>query len=289
MYKILVTGSKGQLGSELRELSCGFQQYHFFFTDIEELDITNKARVQEFISVHQVNAIINCAAYTNVDKAESELAKAYEINHLAVKYLAEVSIENNCKLVHISTDYVFDGIQSIPYLETDKTNPQGVYGSSKLAGELAMIHVNPLNSIIIRTSWVYSTFGNNFVKTMMTLGNTRDEINVIDDQFGSPTYAMDLAQVILELLPKINNSNVEIYHFSNEGECSWFDFATAIFHFANINCKVNPIDTSQYPTAAKRPPYSILNKSKIKETYKIVIPFWKDSLKDCIGNMNNLK
>ncbi|MDP2088747.1 MAG: dTDP-4-dehydrorhamnose reductase [Flavobacteriaceae bacterium] len=287
MYNILVTGSNGQLGSELRELSRDFRQYQFFFTDLAELDVTDKNVIQKLIVQNQINSIINCAAYTAVDKAESEPEMADKINHIAVKNLAEAAKTCNCKIIHISTDYVFDGTNHQPYIETDAANPQSVYGSTKLAGELALMNVNPRNSIIIRTSWVYSSYGNNFVKTMLKQGKERDELNVIDDQIGTPTYAKDLALVILETLPLLTNEKVEIYHFSNEGVCSWYDFAKAIFELTDTTLIVNPIKTAQYPTVAKRPHYSILNKSKIKETFSITIPHWKKSLKECLNKLDN--
>ena len=289
MYNILVTGSNGQLGSEIKALSGNYSDNQFFFTDVAELDITNKKQIRAFVAQNNINIIINCAAYTAVDKAESEAVLADKINHLAVKNLAAIAQEFNCKLVHISTDYVFDGANHLPYVETDATNPQSVYGSTKLAGELAMQSINPNNSIIIRTSWVYSSFGTNFVKTMLKLSKDRTELNVIDDQIGTPTYARDLAQVILEILPKLKHEKVAIYHYSNEGVCSWYDFARVIFELTNISCKVNPITTAQYPTVAKRPQYSILDKTKIKDAFKITIPYWRDSLSGCLESMKNEK
>jgi dTDP-4-dehydrorhamnose reductase len=287
MQSILITGSNGQLGSEIRVLSINFLQCHFFFTDVAELDITDKSKIIDFIIENKIDFIINCAAYTSVDKAESEVVLADKINHLAVKNLAEVAKECHCKLVHISTDYVFDGTSHLPYVETDLPNPQSVYGRTKLAGELAMQSINPNNSIIIRTSWVYSKYGNNFVKTMLKLGKERTELNVIDDQIGTPTYAADLAKVILEILPKIKNSNLEIYHYTNEGVCSWYDFAQSIFEMTNMDCNVQPITTAQYPTAAKRPQYSVMSKFKIKEVFGIEIPYWKESLEECLEIMSN--
>ena len=285
MYNILVTGANGQLGSELNEWSKKYTQYLFFFTDVAELDITDKKAIADFVKENKINAIINCAAYTAVDKAETEVVLADKINHLAVKNLAEVAKEYTYKFIHISTDYVFDGTSHLPYTETVIPNPKSVYGSTKLDGERAMQNINPSNSIIIRTSWVYSSFGSNFVKTMLKLGKERDQLNVIFDQVGTPTYAKDLAHSILEILPKVSNNKVEVYHYSNEGVCSWYDFSLAIFEMNNIKCIVNPISTSQYPTAAERPAYSILNKTKIKDTYKITIPYWRDSLKLCIGKL----
>lgn len=280
MYNILVTGANGQLGSEIRELEISYPQHHFLFTDLSTLDVTNKKAIALCIQENKITAIINCAAYTAVDKAESEPKLADKINHIAVQYLAEAAKVYFCKFIHISTDYVFDGSNDMPYKETDKPNPQSVYGSTKLAGEMALQKINPENTIIIRTSWVYSSFGNNFVKTMLKLGKERDVLNVIDDQIGTPTYAGDLAKAILEILPKVKNEEVEIFHYANEGVCSWYDFAKAIFEYTNTNCNVNPISTAQYRTAAKRPQYSVLNKNKIKVMYQLEIPNWEVSLSE---------
>lgn len=284
MLNILVTGSHGQLGSEIHELSHEYPNT-YFFTDKEELDITDAKALGQYIEHNAINAIINCAAYTTVDKAESEEELADKINHLAVKYLATIAKEHNIKLIHISTDYIFDGTSHKPYLETDTTSPQSVYGKTKLLGENALLYVTLPNSIIIRTSWVYSSYGANFVKTMLRLGKEKESLGVIFDQVGTPTYAKDLAKAILEILPKINNTQTEIYNYSNEGVASWYDFAQEIMKMAKLTCKVNPIETSQYPTPAKRPHYSLLNKSKIKNEYTIEIPYWKDSLKACLCKM----
>ena len=284
MPNILVTGSKGQLGSEIEALSSNYD-YNFFFTDRDELDITNQQAIEDFIEKNKIDTIINCAAYTAVDKAEDDKINADKINHLAVNYLAQIAKEKDIKLIHISTDYVFDGKNYKPFIETDSTNPQGVYGKSKLDGEEALKDVNPKNSIIIRTSWVYSSFGANFVKTMLRLGKERESLGVIYDQVGTPTYARDLARAILDILPKIQNDSVQIYHYSNEGVLSWYDFAREIMRMAKIDCVVNPIESSQYPTPASRPHYSLLNKSKIKEEFNITIPFWKDSLDECLKIM----
>ncbi len=284
MHNILVTGSNGQLGNELREIS-GNYKYNFYFTDREELDITDKRSIELFVESNNIDIIINCAAYTAVDKAEEDELNAAKVNHLAVKYLAQTAKAKNIKLVHISTDYVFNGMNYKPYNEDDSVDPNGVYGKTKLDGEDAMIEINPLNSIIIRTSWVYSSFGANFVKTMLRLGKDRDEIGVIFDQVGTPTYAGDLAQTILEILPKISNDKVEIYNYSNEGVLSWYDFAKEIMKMSKLECKVNPIETKAYPTPASRPHFSLLNKSKIKEIYNIEIPYWKDGLDKCLTKM----
>lgn len=286
---VLVTGGSGQLGSELKELVCNLkleiQNYTFVFTDSKSLDIVDHQAIKDFIIDNSIDVIINCAAYTAVDKAESDIEMANKINHLAVANMAIIAKEFNISLIHISTDYVFDGKNYKPYLETDNINPQSVYGVTKLVGEKAIQEINPKNSIIIRTSWVYSYYGNNFVKTMLNLGQDRDSLGVIFDQVGSPTYAKDLAKTILEILLKINNQNVQIYNYSNEGVLSWYDFAKEIMDIANISCQVDPIETKAYPTPAKRPHYSLLNKGKIKEDFDIVIPHWKDSLKDCIKRL----
>ncbi|MDX9744010.1 MAG: dTDP-4-dehydrorhamnose reductase [Arcobacteraceae bacterium] len=287
-YTILVTGSNGQLGSEIKELSKNYS-YKFFFTNRNNIDITSKDNIKEFCKTNNINVIINCAAYTAVDKAESDEINADLINRKAVKKLALVSEELNIKLIHISTDYVFDGKNFKPYVEEFQTNPQGVYGKTKLDGENEMRDINPKNSIILRTSWVYSSFGNNFVKTMLHLGKEKKELSVISDQVGTPTYARDLAKIILDIIPQIQNEKVEIYNYSNEGVLSWYDFAKEIMKMAKLDCKINPIETFQYPTPAKRPHFSLLNKSKIKITFNIEIPYWKDSLDECLKLMGERK
>lgn len=284
MLNILITGAKGQVGSELQALHANYS-YTFFFTDREILDITDKEALKSYIKTNTIDTIINCAAYTAVDKAESDVSNADAINHTAVQYLAEIAKEKNIKLIHISTDYVFDGKNYRPYIETDSTAPQGVYGATKRKGEETLLHVNPKNSIIIRTSWVYSSFGNNFVKTMLRLGKEKEQLGVIYDQVGAPTYARDLAKAILDILPEIKNENLEIYHYSNEGVLSWYDFAKEIMKMAKLECKINPIETKEYPTPAQRPHYSLLNKSKIKKAFSISIPYWKDSLDACLKTL----
>lgn len=288
MNNILITGADGQLGSEIRTLKATYPDNNFIFTDFSQLDITNHAEVKKFIEAHDIRAIINCAAYTAVDKAETEIVKANKINNLAVENMAGIAKAKNIKLIHISTDYVFDGRAHQPYKEEDVPNPQSVYGKTKLEGEKAIQKINPDNSIIIRTSWLYSGFGTNFVKTMLRLGKERNQLGIIADQVGTPTFAGDLAKTILELLPKIENDGVEIYHYANEGICSWYDFAKAIFTLENVTPKVNPIETTEYPTPAKRPYYSVMNKRKIKETFNIEIPHWKASLEVCLQNMKDL-
>ena len=285
MNSILVTGANGQLGSELKVLSAEYTENSYFFTDINDLDITDYLAVENFIQKNKIDVIVNCAAYTAVDKAESEFEINEALNNLAVANFAKIAKENSIKLVQISTDYVFDGEQFLPYIKTDLPNPKNIYGKTKLDGELAMQNENPANSIIIRTSWVYSSFGNNFVKTMLRLGNERETLSVIFDQVGSPTYAADLAGSILEIIPKIKSESVEMFHYSNEGVCSWYDFAKAIFELEKIECAVLPIPTTDYPTPAKRPHYTVLNKAKIKNKYTLTIPYWKDSLKECLGKL----
>jgi len=309
MHNILVTGSNGQLGSELRTLIHNELQgkvetllpkingtevltladMHYYFTDRDSLDIADVKAIKNFIETNNIDIIINTAAYTAVDKAEEDKENADRVNHLAVQYLAEIAKEKSIKLVHISTDYVFDGKNYKPYNEDDATSPNGVYGMTKLLGEKAMQAVNPKNSIIIRTSWVYSSYGANFVKTMLRLGKERDALGVIFDQVGTPTYARDLAKAILDIVPKIESKNVEIYHYSNEGVLSWYDFAKEIMRMAKIECEINPIETKEYPTPAMRPHYSLLNKAKIKKDFNITIPYWKDSLDKCLKVLGERK
>ncbi|MGJ0455863.1 dTDP-4-dehydrorhamnose reductase [Aliarcobacter cryaerophilus] len=283
-YNILVTGSMGHLGSEIKELSSNYN-YNFFFTTRDDIDITSKDSIKEFCQTNSINVIINCAAYTAVDKAQSDIENADLVNRKAVKKLSIVAKELDIKLIHISTDYVFDGKNFKPYVEEFQTNPQSVYGKTKLDGENELLDINPLNSIIIRTSWVYSYYGNNFVKTMLRLGKEKEELGVIFDQVGTPTYAKDLAITILNIVPQIENSKVEIYNYSNEGVLSWYDFAKEIMKMAKLNCKVKAIETYQYPTPAKRPHFSLLNKSKIKSKFNLEIPYWKDGLDDCLKRL----
>ncbi len=282
MPSILVTGANGQLGSEIQALHVEHPEWQFYFTDRDTLDIADKDAIALTCNQHNITHIINCAAYTAVDKAESEPKLCNAINHIAVRHLAEVAKENAISLIHVSTDYVFNGTNYRPYVETDPTDPQGVYGASKLKGEEALLHVSPKQSLIIRTSWVYSSFGANFVKTMLRLGKERESLNVIFDQVGTPTYARHLAQAILTILPRISNTTPEIYHFSNEGVCSWYDFAHEIMRMTKLTCKVNPITIEQYPTPASRPHYSLLNKAKIKNDFEIEIPYWKEGLDHCL-------
>ena len=285
MQNILVTGADGQLGSEIRNLALNYNNFNFIFTDVNNLDITNINDVEKFFASHPIDYIVNCAAYTAVDKAETNQKSANLINVIGVKTLVALSQKYSSKLIHISTDYVFDGTNHKPYVETDVTNPVSVYGKTKLDAEKIIIN-SSINAIIIRTSWLYSSYGNNFVKTMIKLGSERNELNVIFDQIGTPTYALDLGKTILDIIAQSteneNKFSQGIYHFSNQGVCSWYDFAIEIMKLANINCKINPIESKNYPTPAKRPFYSVLNKSKIQNTFNISIPYWKDSLRQCV-------
>ena len=276
---ILVTGANGQLGKSLQELSSQFcNRYHFIFTDVDTLDITDILSVRKTVTSYQVNYIINAAAYTAVDKAENEVEKAFLLNKTAVENLAIVAKEAHAMLVHISTDYVFDGKASTPYQVNDQPNPISVYGKSKWEGEQA-IRAHGCNAAIIRTEWLYSPFGNNFVKTMLRLADTHDEINVVDDQIGAPTLAADLADFIMFLIDKIQiEKGVEIYHFANQGKISWCGFATKIMELANKKCQVNPIPTNAYPTLAKRPNFSVFDLSKVTCNLHYDIPYWEESL-----------
>lgn len=282
---ILVTGSNGQLGQSFKKIATNYNNYDITFATRAELDLSDNNSIKNYFQHKQFDLIINCAAYTAVDKAESEAELADQINHLAVQQLAEIAKQQHIKLIHISTDYVFDGQQYRPYIETDRVAPQGVYGLTKLKGEQALLKIMANNAVIIRTSWVYSEFGNNFVKTMLRLGADRDSLNVIFDQVGTPTYAADLAQAIMAIVQDEifqQDFNSELVHYSNEGVCSWYDFAQAIFELSETSCELSPIETKDYPTAATRPHYSLLNKAKIKQCYKVTIPYWKDSLQQCL-------
>ena len=272
----LVVGCNGQLGNELKLLL----QDKAIYVDKDELDITDKNAVDSFFAEHNVDAIINCAAYTAVDKAESDIENARLVNATATKYLAQSTAKQNIPFIHISTDYVFDGMISEHRKETDEVNPINIYGQTKLEGEDLALAINP-RTIIIRTSWVYSKYGNNFVKTMLRLFQERTELNVINDQIGSPTNAMDLAEVIIQIVLS-QKITYGIFNYSNEGKCSWFDFALKIKEFSNSNITINPIPTTAYPTPAKRPNFSLLDKSKIKTTYQISVPDWESSLERMI-------
>ena len=283
MKNVLITGANGQLGNEMRVLSEANKEYTYFFTDVAELDICNEQAVMDFVKANDIKVIVNCAAYTAVDKAEENVELCTKLNADAVGYLAKAAEANGAEFVQISTDYVFDGTAHIPYQETEPTCPNSVYGSTKLAGEQNALTLCS-RSMVIRTAWLYSTFGNNFVKTMIRLGKERDTLGVIFDQVGTPTYARDLARAIFAAIRQ--GVVPGVYHFSNEGVCSWYDFTKAIHRIAGItDCKVNPLHTEEYPTPAKRPHYSVLDKTKIKNTYQIEIPYWEDSLKECISQL----
>lgn len=283
--KLLIIGSNGQLGNEIRVLSEKYPQHQFFFTDVAELDITDISAIENFVSENKIQGIINCAAYTAVDKAEDDVELCYKINRDAVKNLGETAQKFGLKMVHVSTDYVFDGTNHIPYTEEMPMKPLGVYGKSKLEGE-QVLQNSFAEAVIVRTSWLYSSFGNNFVKTMLKLGRERNELNVIFDQVGTPTYAGDLADSILKI---ISSEEIipGIYHFSDEGVCSWYDFTKTIHRIANIQCNVKPIESKDFPAKVTRPNYSVLNKAKIKKTYGIEIPHWEESLRKCIEILEN--
>ena len=283
MKNILITGANGQLGNEMRVLSEENKEYTYFFTDVAELDICNEQAVMDFVKANHIQVIVNCAAYTAVDKAEENIEFCTKLNADAVGYLAKAAEANQAEFIQISTDYVFDGTAHTPYRETEPTCPNSVYGSTKLAGEQNALTLCS-RAMVIRTAWLYSTFGNNFVKTMIRLGKERDSLGVIFDQIGTPTYARDLARAIYAAIRQ--GVTPGVYHFSNEGVCSWYDFTKAIHRLAGIkDCKVNPLHTEEYPTPAKRPHYSVLDKTKIKNTYHIEIPYWMDSLQSCIAEL----
>ena len=285
MKNILITGANGQLGSEIRVASAQFPQFRFFFTDVTELDICNREAVHAYMAENHMDGIVNCAAYTAVDKAEDDAETCYRINRDAVKNLAEAAREFELDIIHVSTDYVFDGKSYLPYTEDMPVNPSSVYGKSKLEGERILMEICP-EAVIVRTSWLYSSFGNNFVKTMLRLGQERDKLNVIFDQVGTPTYAADLAVALLSILAA-GKPAAGIYHYSNEGVCSWYDFTRSIHRLAGISCDLVPIESKEYPVRTPRPHFSVLNKAKIKQTYGIEIPHWEDSLEKCIRLLVN--
>lgn len=278
---ILITGSKGQLGNELAQSKQKIADAKYFYTDAVELDITKVDLVHDFCVSNKINVIVNCAAYTAVDNAEDEPAVAELVNATAVENLAKAAKVCGAKMIHVSTDYVFDGTACEPYREDVATAPQSVYGLTKLNGEKALLAILP-EAVIIRTSWLYSSFGNNFVKTMMRLGADRDALTVIFDQIGTPTYAADLASAIFEII-KQDCAVGGVFHFSNEGACSWYDFAHSIMSKCNLDCKITPVESAEFPTKAVRPKYSVLNKKHIKESYKITIPHWEDALDNCLA------
>jgi dTDP-4-dehydrorhamnose reductase len=284
MAIILITGSKGQLGNELKVVSENYYGYDFIFTDIDTLDLTSQEKTSEFIKKSKPDWIINCAAYNLVDKAETEPDKALLINGIAVKNITEVIRGSECRFIHLSTDYIYDGLSNVPYNEYVAPNPLSAYGRSKLAGEkYALLHQG---SMIIRTSWLYSSFGNNFVKTILRIAAEKESLKVVFDQTGTPTYAADLAEAIMHIISGVIRNQVAmnsgLYNYSNEGVCSWYDFASEIVKDAGLNCKVLPVLSKDYPQAAQRPKYSVMDKSKIKENYGLSIPHWRSSLIRCM-------
>ena len=287
---ILVTGSNGQLGSEIKDLSNNYKDFNFFFKDIPELDISKKADLESFFIENKINAVINCAAYTSVDKAEEDECEAEKVNSEGVLNIVNALEKVSGKLIHISTDYVFDGNGHSPYKESDSVNPVGIYAKTKRNGEIEVIKSN-IDGIIIRTSWLYSSYGNNFLKKMLDFGRKKKRLSVVSDQIGSPTYALELAKICLDILLFKGQNQISefgnIYHFSNDGEASWFDFATEIMKLSKISCQVDAVETKEYPTLAKRPKYSVLDKKKIKKDFGFKISHWKDSLAKCIKKINN--
>lgn len=290
MVKILVTGAEGQLGSEIQAIADNYGSFQFLFTDINDLDLTDQEALRQLVEKERPDYMINCAAYTAVDVAEKDTELAKLLNTKVPAFLGKLAVQHNIRVIHISTDYVFDGMSYTPYTENDLVNPESVYGKSKLNGEIALLK-EAHSAMVIRTSWLYSRHGKNFLKTMIKLGEERDDIKVVYDQVGTPTFAGDLALAILTIISKTENKECEwkhgIYHYSNEGVCSWYDFAKAIHEMYGIECNVHPIPTEEYPTPAARPAYSVLNKSKIKRIFGIQIPYWRDSLKKCITQLKN--
>ncbi len=284
MKTVLVTGSNGQLGKCLQDISINSTNIKWIFKSSHDLDITDKNSIYETFENNKIDYLVNCAAYTAVDRAESEKEKAYLVNAEGVKLIANACKEHNAILIHISTDFVFDGKKFFPYLETEQPNPINVYGASKLKGEQYAQEILD-KYYIVRTSWVYSEYGNNFVKTMLRLANERDEISVVNDQIGSPTYARDLAEVVIHIIIKMKSQSYGFYHYSNEGAISWFDFARAIFDETNTKIKILRIKSEAYPTPAKRPIYSVLDKQKTKTNLGLDIPYWRHSLKACIKSI----
>lgn len=283
MKNILITGANGQLGNEMRVVSAEQEQLTYHFTDVAELDICDIEAIECYVVDHAIDCIVNCAAYTNVNKAEEDTELCDKLNHLAPANLARVAAKHQIGLIHVSTDYVFNGEHYVPYKEDEPTCPNSVYGATKLAGEQAILSIHP-EAVVIRTAWLYSTFGNNFVKTMLRLGSEREELGVVFDQIGTPTYARDLARTIQHIMVK--GIVPGIYHYSNEGVCSWYDFTKMIFALGGITtCQLNPLHTDEYPTPAARPHYSVLDKTKIKQTYGIDVPYWVDSLRECIRSV----
>ncbi len=287
MNTVLVTGAKGQLGSSLRSQAGMQTGFDFIFTDIEELDICDEAAVETFVEAHQIDYIINCAAYTAVDQAEEEAEKCDRINHLAVANIAKAAKKTAAKVLHVSTDYVFDGCAHLPYKEEDEACPTSVYGKSKRKGEEALLTTCADSAVIVRTAWLYSEYGHNFLKTMLQLGDSKSQLKVVVDQIGTPTYAQDLAAALLAILDQAGKGIFlpGIYHYTNEGVCSWYDFALKIMELAELPAHVLPIESKDYPSKADRPHYSVLNKSKIKRDYQVDVPHWEKSLRLCLERL----
>ncbi len=290
MKTVLVTGAYGQLGTSVRRLSGAHGRFRFLFTDADTLDICKEESVDAFFRAHPAEYVLNCAAYTAVDKAEEDAELCGRINRDAVACLARAARKYRAKVVHVSTDYVFDGTSCIPYRETDRTNPRSVYGSTKRDGEEALLGICP-DAVVVRTAWLYSEYGNNFVKTMLRLGSEREELRVVSDQVGSPTYAADLATALLAILEQDGQGRHQpgIYHFTDEGVCSWYDFAVKIIGLAGLKARVLPVASEEYPTKAVRPHFSVLDKRKIKSAYGLAIPHWEESLRKCMENMDVIK
>ncbi len=282
---VLVTGSQGQLGSQLKSLISNSTQYKWLFTDMNELDISKRDQVNDYFGDHAVDVCLNCAAYTAVDKAEDEPDIARLINAEAVKYLADACFANHALLIHLSTDYVFDGKKASPYIENDAVNPISNYARSKALGE-RVLGLHNVSSIILRSSWLYSQYGHNFVKTIIRLASERTQLKIVNDQIGSPTWAGDLAEVMLQFVEKVHNPIKETYHYSNVGAVSWYEFAKEIVKMMELDCKILPISTIEFPAKAKRPSYSVMDTSKIRQHLGIMIPDWKESLEKCLVDLN---
>jgi dTDP-4-dehydrorhamnose reductase len=290
---ILVTGANGQLGKSIKSLVEQEKKSHsFVFVTRDQLDLSSPSNIKNYFETHKFDLIINCAAYTAVDRAENYPEEVDMINHIAVRKIAEIAKSDNIKLIHISTDFVFDGLKQKPYFESDASSPLNIYGKTKLEGENAILSIMKFNAIIIRTSWVYSEYGNNFVSTIIKLAQKNNNLNIVSDQMGTPTYAGDLGQAILNIIKneKFNEPNrvTEIYHYSNEGECSWYDFAKEVINISGIKCTISSINSEDYPTAARRPRNTIMSKEKISNEFGLKIIFWKDSLKCCMKNLSTL-
>ncbi len=294
MQKILVTGGDGQLGMELQNLQQEYPRFSFRFTDYKDLDITDLQAVDLYFSDFQPDYVFNCAAFTAVDKAEEAVDLALKVNTLGAEILAKAAQKHQAKLFHISTDYVYDSGQNTPYLEDDAAHPGGIYAITKYLGDKAVLDILP-DSVIFRTSWVYSAYGNNFVKSMQKYGTERDRLRIVYDQIGTPTYAADLAKAMLDIAQKmetgvLNKDKISgIYHYSNEGVASWYDFAMAIFELDGITCEVEPILSKEYPTPARRPPFSLMDKGKFKKTFGLQIPYWRTSLVECLEKLDKTK